>query len=91
MSNANELQKIRELVSEALAAATVNRAHIDGAINWGELYCSSVQQIEDHDGDCWRRVVVEEASPTASSLKAFIKSFLYEHGVREWVEVVTEW
>lgn len=91
MSNANDLMNIKNLVEEALTDAAKDRWDFKEAIFWENLHCVSVQQIEDQDGDCWRRILIAEASPSAAKLQTFVRKYLHDRGIVEWVQIETEW
>lgn len=68
-----------------VSADRLRDAGITGAINWGDLSCSDVEKRADGV----YLVTIEEASPDAQSLSAYVQGWLTKWG---WpVEVETEW
>lgn len=79
-----DIVELRRIVNKACADAFADRKDPrweHQAINWGDLHFC---ELEMHP-----RVIVEEASPEATELQAFIEKRLWEADFD--VEVETEW
>jgi len=62
-----------------------------GAINWGDLNCTDVEERKSLLTDsCFQAVIIEEASPDAEGLRKFVGERLDVRGYRN-VYVETEW
>ena len=79
---------IRLLATRALAQAKEDR-DFDDAVNWADLRVISVEYYETDAGTHGYRCYIEEASPSAHKLAAFVHDELLKHGLN--VQVVTEW
>jgi hypothetical protein len=88
----DEAKRLRKTVNEALDAADkLDDKYSMGAINWGDLECTDVEERASllHGGTLIA-VTIEEASPDATSLQAYVGGYLAVHGWKD-VLVVTEW
>lgn len=90
-----QARRLRDLVNAALAEAgelsCAERSRL-GAINWGDLGCVDVEARRSllRKGGALIAVVIEEASPDAVGLHAFVGDYLEIHGHPE-VLVETAW
>lgn len=89
-----EATRLRDVVDEALDAAGKlgnDERYLMGAINWGDLSCCDVEERKSVlHGSTMIAVTIEEASPDAHGLIAFVGKYLDAHGYPN-VYVVTEW
>lgn len=78
-------------VNAALDAAEKCARASMGAVNWGDLSCRDVEVRTSliHDTSMIA-VTIEEASPDATGLRAFVSAWLEERGWKD-VDVETEW
>lgn len=83
-------QGLARLANAACEAAVEQCRSIDGPVNWGALECVAAEWYEADNGACGYRVYLEEASPAAHALQAFIAEWLAARGVDN-VVVVTDW
>lgn len=86
-----DLQPIYEYANELLEQA--DPEEIDGAINWGDLACTDVQECRSvHDNYATVTVTVEEASPDGNSE---LREYMYERLIEKFpgiaFEINTEW
>jgi len=78
-------EELERLTNEALAAALADPKQDDDggpswSVNWGDLHCVDVVWMDTlHSGQFWR-IEIEEASPKASSLQAFVSRYLMDRG-----------
>jgi hypothetical protein len=84
------LEKLREETNNACDAARRVQTFIDGAINWGDLFCFEASLFVDDEGTTGYRVVIQEADPLNRELSEWIQHYLSERGYSN-VTVVTEW
>lgn len=63
--------------------------HAMGAINWGDLGCTEIEERRSllHPGDPWVVAIIEEASPDAVGLKKYVGDRLD----RPDIVIETEW
>lgn len=86
-----ELRKIQNITENALKEAAKNKLFFrEEGINWASLYCINVEYYIDIYGDIGYNVYIEEAAPDCNNLRAYIKDYLDEHGIKD-VTVITEW
>lgn len=92
----DEAKILQQQVNTILQRMTSENVPVRGAINWADLKCSAV--VECHsmlDGDNYVMVLIEEASPDATELQAFVKEQLDNAGFEARfgmpVAVETEW
>jgi len=90
MTSTLSLAAIRVLTDEALDAAKARFTEIGGVVNWARLRCNSAERYETDIGDSGVRVYVEEACPSASSLRLFVRNHLAAAGQPN-IDVITEW
>jgi hypothetical protein len=87
------LQALGDAAEAACHAAYRRRNVIDGAINWADLHCVSVECGESlYYGEvtAFRRVWIEEANENNQELKEYIAAYLAQRGFPD-IEVRTEW
>jgi len=65
------LKLLESLADKACKAAFKQRKNINGAINWGDLYCAEVGYVVTLEREHYL-VLIEEANPSSSELCAFI-------------------
>ena len=90
--NREELKLIQKEVDEALFSARSQK--IEGAINWGDLFCVEVCRCENQDGVETIKVFIEEADPNNPELIGYVSSWLDTQSrvqIIEDIEVYTEW
>lgn len=90
MTTPNELTKLYDATSRILAELVASDVRIEGAINWGNLYCACVVACLNNDGETWNEVHINEASPAAYKLSQYVSGKLAEAGFPD-VVVKTEW
>jgi hypothetical protein len=81
--------RLQASVDQAIKNAHRVRAKIPGAVNWADL-SATIEFAERADGDCFWRVIIEEAGPENPPFQEFISSYLERRGFRG-IEVITEW
>ena len=85
-----------EAVEELIAEAQKHRAVFDegagrgSGVNWADLRAVDVEHWQRDDGDGGYRVYVEEVSPTAEKLPAFLQAGLADRGI-ENTAIVCKW
>lgn len=88
-----EAKTLQAIVDEALDEAHANEGQAEmGAINWGDLSCTDVEERRSllHDDAPTIVVIIEEASPEATGLRGFVGERLEARGYHDvWIE--TEW
>ena len=85
-----KLTKLCEATSDAIGEAKIQPVQIEGAINWGDLYCTEATYCINQNGSEDYRVLIEEAAPGYGPFHEFVCKYLTEHGHPN-VQVVTEW
>jgi hypothetical protein len=85
-----DLSALRDAADRACDQAYQSREHIDDAINWGDLACVKATKWVDDEGNEGYAVLIEEASPDATELCAYVSAKLFDAGFVD-VEVLTEW
>ena len=83
------LKVLRDAATEACDVARVAKPAIDGAINWGDLFCTEAALVIDDDGFSGYRVTIQEADPTNQDFQQWVEDWLKERG--HDAIVVTEW
>lgn len=89
-----EAERLQAAVNEILDEAKLDdKAHAAmGAVNWGDLRCTDVEErrsaLYDHQSPVV--VMIEEADPGALGLRNFVSRRLAKRGYND-VVVVTEW
>lgn len=73
-----------------LRDAYASRAEIDGAVNWADLSGVAAGVMVDREGNATPTVIIEEASPNAAELQAYVRARLKERGFGD-IAVQTEW
>lgn len=85
-----DLQPIYNYANEVLEQA--DPEEIDGAINWGDLTCTDVQECRSVHGSHTVTVTIEEASPDGNSE---LREYMYERLTEKFpgvqFEINTEW
>lgn len=84
------LVELKEAANAALEEAQKQSGSIGGAINWGDLSCTEARYSINERGEKFWTVIIEEASPDACDLHAFVMRYLHDRGFHG-IEVVTEW
>jgi len=83
-------------VEELIAEAQQDKSAFDGeagrgsGVNWADLRAVDVEHWVRDDGDSGYRVYVEEVSPTAEKLPAFLQAGLADRGI-ENTAIVCKW
>lgn len=83
------LKRLRDATTRACDAACDASPKIDGAINWGDLFCFEAALVIDDDGFFGYRVMIQEADPINQEFQEWIQDYLKERGYD--AIVVTEW
>jgi len=86
------LVAVEELIEEAHQdkSAFDEGAGRGSGVNWGDLRAVDVEHWVRDDGDSGYRVYVEEVSPTAEKLPAFLQAGLADRGI-ENTAIVCKW
>lgn len=85
-----DLKPIYRLANEVLASA--KPTNIEGAINWGDLHCTDVEECRSvHDDAVVVRVTIEEADPNNPELQGYMYEKLMDFYPDVQFQVVTEW
>lgn len=87
--NVAYLKELRDATTAACDAACDASPKIDGAINWGDLFCFEAALVIDDDGFHGYRVMIQEADPVNQEFQEWIQAYLKERGYD--AIVVTEW
>jgi len=85
-------QHIRQHTQEAIHRAHVAMlgGELDDSVNWADLRVIGVEFFETDVGTVGWRVIIAEASPTATKFRDYVSAYLASQHLSE-VEVVTEW
>jgi hypothetical protein len=85
-----DLTPIYHYANDILGEADPNE--IDGAINWGDLGCTDVQECRSvHDNYTTVTVTIEEADPSNQELRQYVYERLTEKFPGVQFEINTEW
>lgn len=79
-----------KLAGEAALLEAKNADTDMGAVNWGDLGVTGAGVKITEDGDIFRYIEIEEASPEAGLLRQFVHSFLRAHGFDK-VNIEIDW
>ena len=81
-------KQLKKATANAITAA--EDAQVEGAINWGSLYCVEAWVMIEAQAGMSGSVLIEEAAPDNYEFQKFIIGYLSERGFRD-VGVRTEW
>ena len=85
-----DLKPIYEYANEVLA--NLKPDEVEGAINWGDLSCTDVEECRSvHNDFTAVRVTIEEADPNNVELWEYMGKMLGEKFPDIQFQVVTEW
>ena len=84
-----QFRRLREETEKALVRARRQRKKIGGAVNWADLGVVCCEFIVSDSEETYYRVTVEEVSPDARELCAFLETALLKAGLK--AQVLSEW
>jgi hypothetical protein len=88
MVDVDTLRALRRLTDRILRDIAAEGG--SGPVNWAHLGCVRASAVTDDSGESYYQVLIEEAAPEASELRAAVYAGLAEAGWTK-VEVLTEW
>ena len=87
----DEAKVLQGVVDTILELAYDKRDELRGPVNWADLGCVDVEERASLITDSKLiTVIIEEASPDATTLHKFVSGWLEDYGYKD-VFVVTEW